>query len=195
MYSYKMSIIDLCNKYGAIDTSFGTDKNTVHSYGTTYDRILTPFKDTAQNVLEIGFDSGASLQVYSEYFTNANIYGIDIRDNCKPEYKLNPKVQMVFGDAKDASIVNHYKTNFDVIIEDASHLPRDQIQHFIDFSDKVADGGIYIIEDVDGHHLSFLRDTLQTISDMKGFTMEVIDLRNIKGRFDDIIFVFRRNTA
>lgn len=189
-----MSIFDLCNKYGSVDTSFGTDKNTSHSYANTYDRILAPFKVTAQNVLEIGFDSGASLQVYSEYFTNANIYGIDIRDNCKPEFKVNPKIQMVFGDAKDTSIVNHYKTDFDVIIEDASHLSADQIQHFIDFSDKVVHGGIYIIEDVAEQNMPYLRDTLGTLADMKGFTMEIVDLRNVKGRFDDIMFVFRRST-
>ena len=90
-----MAFIHLLDKYGSINTSYGTDKNTSHSYGPVYEKIFSPIKDSTKSILEIGFDSGISLQVYSEYFQNATIYGIDICDNCMPEIKKNDDIIVV----------------------------------------------------------------------------------------------------
>ena len=61
---------EILKKYENINTSFGTDKNTTHSYGNIYENKFEKYKHSASKILEIGFDSGASLQVYSEYFKN-----------------------------------------------------------------------------------------------------------------------------
>ena len=55
-----------------------TDKNTVHSYLPLYNNLLKSKKDTAKNVLEVGIFNGGSIKLWSDYFTNANVYGLDI---------------------------------------------------------------------------------------------------------------------
>lgn len=187
-----MAFCNLLVKYSSVDTSYGTDKNTTHSYGAVYDTLFAPYKDTATRLLEIGFDSGASLQVYSEYFTNATIYGIDIRDNCQSQYKQNPRIQMYFGDATASESIGAFEGPFDIIVEDGSHTLEHQIQHFKDYSSKVKIGGLYIIEDVHENNLDALNAALNTYATQGGFTVEIMDLRHMKGRFDDILFVFRR---
>jgi trans-aconitate methyltransferase len=187
-----MAFVELANKYGTIDTGKGTDKNTSHSYGPIYESIFSPIKSTATTILEVGFDSGKSLQLYSEYFTNATIYGIDIRDNCLEDVKQIKNIHMVFGDAKSSSIINHFNKKYDVIIEDASHELEDQICHFKDYCDFVLPNGYYIIEDVREGHANELKTALEPVAISKGFVFEILDLRSIKNRSDDILFVFKR---
>jgi hypothetical protein len=52
-----MAFINLLDKYGSINTSYGTDKNTSHSYGSVYEKIFSPIKESTESILEIGFDS------------------------------------------------------------------------------------------------------------------------------------------
>lgn len=188
-----MSLSNLLDKYGSRDCSYGTDKNTTHSYGPVYEEIFSSYKNTASSILEVGFASGISLQVYSEYFVNANIYGIDIVDICMKSVKSNNRVHMVFGDATLPSIINHFNKKYDIIIEDGSHMLNHQICHFRDYSDFVLEGGYYIIEDVAGQNMDVLKTTLQPLAISKGFSLEIRDLRHIKNRFDDILFIFKKN--
>jgi hypothetical protein len=184
---------DILTKYEAVNTEYGTDKNTTHSYGPVYDDLFLKYKNTSDNILEIGISGGHSLLAYADYFQNATIHGLDIQDICSPFVKVNPRVKLQFGDAKADRIISLYNNmKFDIIIEDASHEPADQIQHFMDFHKFVNPGGIYIIEDVVHHNVSLLRNALETYSVSQGFTMDILDLRYIKNRFDDVLFVFRR---
>jgi hypothetical protein len=57
-----------------------TDKNTTHSYLPLYQKLLVGKKETAKNVLEIGVCGGGSIKMWSEFFTNAIIHGLDISD-------------------------------------------------------------------------------------------------------------------
>jgi cephalosporin hydroxylase len=190
-----MAFIQLLDKYGSINTSYGTDKNTSHSYGHVYEKIFSQIKESTESILEIGFDSGTSLKVYSEYFQNAVIYGIDIRDNCIPEIKKNPRINMIFGNAKASNIINYYNKTYDIIVEDASHLLDDQVCHFKDYSDFVKPGGYYIIEDVHQDNLKMLIDVLEPIGQYKEFTLTVEDLRKKKNRFDDILLIFKKKSV
>ena len=186
------TFVDIVKKYSSIDTTYGTDKNTSHSYGPVYETIFREFRTNKKNILEIGFDSGASLQVYSEYFYNSEIYGIDIIDHCLPYIKQNKHIHLLFGDAKNKNTVNYYNKQYNIIIEDASHLLEDQITHFKDYNEFVSLGGLYIIEDVHEQNLHLLKNELEPLSISKGFTLKIIDLRHIKHRFDDILFVFTK---
>ena len=58
-----------------------TDKNTLHSYLGLYQELLVSKKDTAKNVLEIGIRDGGSIKLWSDFFVNANVYGLDIMSN------------------------------------------------------------------------------------------------------------------
>ena len=88
--------------------------------------------------------------------------------------------------------ITYFNTRYDIIIEDASHKLEDQIQHFKDFSSLINPGGIYVIEDVPESAMIQLKNETEAYGNLQGFTLVIHDLRNIKNRFDDILFIFRR---
>ncbi len=55
-----------------------TDPDTTHSYLPLYERLLNSKKETAKNTVGIGIECGGRIKLWSDYFTNANVYGIDI---------------------------------------------------------------------------------------------------------------------
>lgn len=83
----------------------------------------------------------------------------------------------------------------DVLIEDGSHSVPDQIKSFEVWADKIKPGGMYIVEDVDGHYLPEVKHWLEKICVAKGFSSTWYDLRNIKNRYDDILGVFIKTTV
>jgi predicted O-methyltransferase YrrM len=184
---------DILKKYSAIDTRYGTDKMTSHSYEGVYNELFSNYTNKNINLLEIGFDGGFSLLAYYEYFKNGTIYGIDIQDNRTDEVKSNEKLNITIGDAKQQEIIDKHSIGFDIIIEDASHLLEDQIQHFKDYSKYVNSGGLYIIEDVNQMNYEKVLDETKNIAYSNGFRCQVYDLRHIKYRFDDILIVFFKN--
>ncbi len=188
------SLNEIFQKYSAINTHYGTDKITSHSYGGVYETLFDKFRKTCR-ILEVGFDGGASLLAYADYFSNATIYGIDIEDNLLPSVKQHPRIQTYIGDATKQETVNHFSLTYDIIIEDASHLLHHQVQHFHDFSPFVNPGGLYIIEDVAEQNLEALKEHVCPFAESTGFDFHLYDLRPIKGRFDDILFVFQKRYA
>jgi hypothetical protein len=52
------SLIDILEKYQDENTTFGTDKNSTHSYGQIYEMIFNPIRNNTINILEIGYDGG-----------------------------------------------------------------------------------------------------------------------------------------
>lgn len=184
------SFEETLKKYEAVDTKKGTDKNTSHSYGSVYSALFKDLKEKPINLLEIGFDCGASLLAYADYFKYGSIHGLDIEDHRLQEVKEHPRIRTHIGDAlKDKNI---YKLQYDLIIEDASHEVHHQIQHFFDFAPYVKPGGLYIIEDVNQVHFQTLVNSIGNHAASLGFSLDFKDLRNIKQRFDDILIVLKR---
>lgn len=183
---------DILKKYSAFDTSEGSDKITSHSYEIVYNSLFSKYRVSCSNLLEIGFDGGFALKAYSEYFTNSNIYGIDIKDNRSIIIKNDSNIKVYIGDACSNDAINAFGVMYDIIVEDASHLPEHQIQHFRDYNKLVNKGGIYIIEDIHENCFKRVYDETKKIAEENGFKIELYDLRYIKSRFDDIIIVFTK---
>lgn len=181
---------DILKRYEATNTSLGSDKCTTHSYGEVYNNIFDNYKNTTGNILEIGISGGFGLCAYTDYFQNAQIYGIDIEDICTTKIKNHERVHLYFGDACNPQTIQHFNVMYDIIVEDASHRPEHQIQHFKDYCNFVNKGGVYIIEDIDQNYKDILYDELSKVADMNGFSMHFADLRMHKGRYDDILFIF-----
>ncbi len=187
-----MSFVDCLKPYEAVNTDKGTDKNTTHSYGPVYDQLFQPHKESAKRILEVGVSGGFGLLAYADYFQHAEIFGLDISDNCASSVKAHPRVHLTFGNALDSAVVRSVEGPFDIIIEDASHFPDHQVRHFYDFAPKVNPGGLYIIEDINQDNLDWIRRQVTGPAEHMGFTLEWMDLRSIKGRYDDILMVARR---
>jgi hypothetical protein len=170
-----------------------TDKNTVHSYLQLYQNLLVCKKETAKNVLEIGICNGGSIKLWSDFFINAKVFGLDIMNinNVWDVIKNNENIILYTSiDAYNKDFVdNHFiKQNikFDFMLDDGPHSLESMKQFIKLYSQLMTDDGILIIEDVQ----SF--DWIDTLKDevpahLKQF-IKVYDLRKNKNRYDDIVF-------
>lgn len=185
------------------DNLQGTDKTTLHAYGPIYDELFHPRKDQVRNVLEIGVLSGASLVNLANFFPQANILGIDI-DLKNVRYGMdNPRITMIECDATKVEYLTTKPSlgfplslitlaGFDIVIDDGSHAPEDMVASFVMWSSKVKSGGLYVIEDVTEDALRICRPIFELLATKERMSFKVLDLRHIKGRFDDIMMIFER---
>lgn len=123
-----------------------TDKATHHQYTTFYEEHLP---ERVGSLLEIGVMDGASLRVWRDHYPGAEIVGVDI-------VKRNPVegCTVLHGDATDPEfIAEHLHREWDVIIDDGSHMTMDQQMTFVSLWPMVKKGGCYVLEDL---HTSFI---------------------------------------
>ena len=170
-----------------------TDKNTDHSYLPLYHQLLIKKKETAKNVLEIGIYDGGSIKLWNDFFTNANVYGLDIRhiDTVWEDIKNNEKI--ILHTSIDAYNVEFFINNllnknikFDFMLDDGPHTLQSMVEFIIYYSQIMTDDGILIIEDVQSWDwIDILKNEVP--ENLKEF-IKVYDLRHIKGRHDDIVF-------
>jgi cephalosporin hydroxylase len=175
-----------------------TDKNTIHSYLPLYQNLLISKKETAKNVLEIGIKDGGSIKLWSDFFTNANVYGLDTMhiNDVWEGIKNNKNVTLhTSTDAycNDFFINNLLNKNikFDFMLDDGPHSLESMKQFIKLYSQIMTDDGILIIEDVQ------LWDWIDKLKNevpenLKQF-IKVYDLRPNKDRYDDIVFTIDKS--
>jgi hypothetical protein len=121
-------------------------------YFEIYHRHFQKFIDQPVNVLEVGIFSGGSLGMWRSYFgAQCHIYGVDIQPECLA-YQADA-VTVVIGDQGDRRFWNRFKAEnppLDIIIDDGSHRPADQIVTFEELLPHLNPGGVYLCEDVHG---------------------------------------------
>jgi SAM-dependent methyltransferase len=132
-----------------IGLKFSTDKSSLyHDYLKKYEKYLPFDRRDKIRILEIGVFNGASLKTWAEYFYNSQVIGLDINQECKAleEGPINIEI----GSQSDVNFINwifeKYK-NFDLVIDDGSHLNEDVIFSFSKIFPRLNPGGIYIVED------------------------------------------------
>lgn len=134
-----MSLIEIGKKYPS-------SKN-ISGFIQLYEKYFISLKDSQINILEIGIENGDSLRIWREYFSKANICGIDI---IKKDFKIN-NTEIIQGDQSDKnflkSLIKKYK-NFDIIIDDGSHQAKHIIASFKFLFPYLNNNGLYVIEDL-----------------------------------------------
>lgn len=147
---------------------FGTDK-VQHGFLPIYADLFGP-PAAARAVMEVGVFRGASIQMWRDYFANAQVYGIDaftgIMGNgaklcdgsCIGEPReglYGPRVHLLQVDQANAtamdemvSALSRQGVMLDIIIEDGSHKYRDQQLNMAQLLPIVRPGGLYVIEDL-----------------------------------------------
>ena len=178
------------------DNTYGTDKVTTHSYGDLYDAVCSAYSRSAPlDILELGTYSGAFLHALADFFPCARLAAVDIRLD-RVTYAPTGRMTLVEHDATDPGLVGTLQSKgfdaFDIIIDDASHRPVDQVQTLRLCAPLLKPGGTYVIEDIEGAHAEHVRAAVDDVARALGLQLEWHDLRHVKGRFDDIIAVLRR---
>ena len=187
-----MSLIEL------VDNS-RTDKNTTHSYLDLYEKLLFSKKETAKNILEVGIFDGGSIKLWHDYFQNATIYGLDIKkiSDMWDGIKNNKRIYLGRFDAYDEKFFKTQLLNknikFDMMLDDGPHT-LESMKKFIElYSQIMADDGILIIEDIpEWEWIEIL--TNETPTNLRRF-INSYDLRDVKNRYDDIVFTIDKSNV
>lgn len=141
-----------------------------HSYSPHYYDLLKDGKNTFLNVLEIGIGNnelmrplygekyviGGSLKAFKDFFINANIFGVDIREDV---LFSDERITCFYTDQSNSDelhktinkikkINNDENLNFDLIIDDGSHIVDHMILSVKTLGIYLKSNGIYIIEDI-----------------------------------------------
>jgi hypothetical protein len=177
-----------------------TDKNTTHSYIATYENLFNRLKESAIDILEVGIGdfndkNGGSVKLWLGYFPNAKVYSIDIlpEDRVVDDLKTNSRAVLYTStNAYDPNFVAKEFGNkkFDILIDDGPHS-LDSMLAFINlYAPLLKENAVLVIEDV--QDIEWVRNLSDaTPVELKKY-IEVYDLRNNKGRYDDILFVINR---
>jgi predicted O-methyltransferase YrrM len=145
-----------------IGRKYGTDKVPVLT--EVYERYMTPFRSRPVRILEVGVFFGASLKMWHEYFPFGTVYGIDTfegnqgngshfdgADSFLSQASQYPRMVVQRCDqSKREDLVAFASTirqPFDFILDDGSHLMKDQQQTLAVLWPLLRSGGIYFMED------------------------------------------------
>jgi|HubBroStandDraft_6_1064221.scaffolds.fasta_scaffold382897_2 hypothetical protein len=134
----------------------GGDSDTCHNYTPVYDALFGPRRDQIKHVLEIGINAGSSLRMWKEYFPNAQIVGIDCREECM-KYSEDRILCLLADQNNPLSLCNAMaklgdeRPLFDLIIDDGSHEHDHQSVSLRTLLPFLAPGGYYVVEDLGPH--------------------------------------------
>jgi len=177
-----------------------TDKETFHTYLDTYEKLFNQKKYNKDiNILEIGVQYGGSIKLWRDYFENGKIYGVDICDNSFIQEKsilTDERVTLYLqNNAYDINFINKNLADkkFDFIIDDGPHSLESMIFFANYYIELLKDDGVLIIEDIqDEKWLDVIRNNIK--EEYKQY-VNIVDVRNIKGRYDDLMFIINKSSV
>ncbi|MBZ9566655.1 class I SAM-dependent methyltransferase [Modicisalibacter tunisiensis] len=121
-------------------------------YLDEYERLFAPIRNKPIHLLEIGVQNGGSLEIWGEYFPQAQkIVGCDINPACAQLNYRKPTINVVIGDVnKDDTLAQVFKhaEQYDIVIDDGSHTSQDIIHTFCTLLPHVKQGGLFVAEDL-----------------------------------------------
>ena len=164
------------------------DKKIIaHGYAKIYEKYLKERKDEYLNIIELGSFYGNASAAFYFYFKNSQIYSADIN----PDMYLyrSKRLKNFFTDTSSRTSIekNILSRNieFDLIIEDASHMLKDQIISLFILFKNLKSGGFFIVEEIDfpekredmraGHEFPDLKTILNKIINKEDFNSKYIN--------------------
>jgi cephalosporin hydroxylase len=192
-------IIEILNekKINGWGDKWGTDKASDHSYDKFYDEIFLNFVEKEITLMEIGVQYGGSSLLWYDFFPKAKLVLIDVLDQVQQKVwnemdknRYDYHIMDAFVKENTDKIKHMYPDGFDIIIEDGPHTIESQIYAIQNYTQLLKEGGILIIEDV--QQLEHCKLIMDSIGEIKHSTCELVDLRHIKNRYDDILIVVKK---
>lgn len=148
------------NPYRSMDLTqlaqeFGSDKWRTHRYTPHYERHFAHLRDREIVVLELGIGGyqrkrkgGASLRMWKWFFPRAQVVGVDIRDK---SFVDEDRITTYQGSQTDRGLMRQIVSRFGpptIVIDDGSHRSPHVRKSFRILFPMLADGGLYVIEDL-----------------------------------------------
>jgi hypothetical protein len=159
----------LCDLYGSDKGELRPNGHTYswpsHTYADFYSQLFSHCRNNVKKVFECGLGTnnpnipstmgvfgkpGASLRMWRDYFPNATVYGADID---KDVLFQEERIKTYFVDQLNPATINELwnqvgVADFDFMVDDGLHTFEAGSTLFTHSIDKLAQNGIYIIEDV-----------------------------------------------
>lgn len=150
-------------------------------YFWVYEKHFSVLRDKEFKMLEIGVLNGGSLEMWRYYFPKAKIVGIDINPDCKKHEQLDKDIHIRIGDQTDKEFLQCLEDEFgtfDLILDDGSHHVDHVNKTFQFLFPKLADGGIYLIEDTHAAYWSSHGGSISAPESINNVAKEMIDSIN-----------------
>jgi len=173
----------------------GTDK-AFHAYAPVYSIIDPGIK----SMIEIGVFRGQSIAAWTDIFTKARVYGIDVSVNTSsmpyPVYDTSmfPMVKLIQADATRFNY-NLLNDTFDLVVDDGSHHLEHQIDTWKRLWLLLNPGGYYIIEDVLPENADKFLEQLEYLIGVVGYDpkdkAEVLDTGSDKNEYNRVVKVVK----
>ncbi len=205
------------NDLSLLGEKYGTDKVS-HGFCEVYHELFKDKREEVKNVLEIGVFFGASIKMWKDYFPNAIIHGIDtfegiqgngdkFNDAGRFTYEISDNEELknriklfCFNQSNEHDLISFCNLNeekYDIIIDDGSHLMRDQQITLKYLFPLVKQGGYYIIEDlhssIDNKFYDVKKDYSNTTKKMIEYywktgelVSEYIDMKDLSKNIENI---------
>jgi predicted O-methyltransferase YrrM len=207
--NFKNTKTELCDIGAKYDTDKSSQRQNItdfrhcHPYTIFYNSLFKNNRNDNINIAEIGILDGASLLMWREYFTNANIYGFEYNvnfiNNFKNKFNNDRITLSQINVNHEDSIKNAFNNDllYDIIIEDSTHQFNDQIRVIENTYDKLKPGGIMIIEDIflkykEQDYIDKLQPILHHFQNYYFITLDHKN-RNSTGWNNDKLFVLVKN--
>ena len=154
------------------------------SYIDYYDSLFAPLRNAPISLLEIGVANGGSLETWAEYFhAGKHIVGCDIEPKCGSLVYADPRIKVVIGDANSTpalqSILN-ISPEFDLIIDDGSHVATHILNAFLNYFPLVKPGGLFVIEDTHACYQDGYGGGILNENGPYAFFKKLIDITNFQ---------------
>ncbi len=179
----------------ALAEKYGSDKGPKkHRYTELYDLLFRPFRDSPVTFLEMGLLIGGpehgiaasrethdlpSIRMWMEYFTKADIIGLDISDFSWFEH---PRFRFVQCDMDERANIARAAGEIgaaDIVIDDASHASHHQQNAFLELFPALSSGGLYVIEDLRWQPKTFERPGITKTAELFRVFSETKTFRHV----------------
>jgi cephalosporin hydroxylase len=133
---------------------YGTDKQmkSGHGYTEVYHNLFNSLRLNKMKVMELGVREGWSINMWAEYFPNSEIWCIDNNAEglCPSSFECKRiNFHLCSQDDQIAlSKIHEQSGDYDIIIDDCSHISHLTIASFEIMYPFLKKGGLYIIEDL-----------------------------------------------
>ena len=162
------------------------DKKIIaHGYAKIYEKYLKEYKEKNLNIIELGSFYGNASAAFYFYFKNSQIYSADIN----PDMYLYRSKRLInfFTDTSSRTSIerNILKKDiqFDLIIEDASHMLKDQIISLFILFKNLKSGGFFIVEEIDFPEKREDMRVGQEFPDLKTILNKIINKENFNSKY------------
>jgi hypothetical protein len=179
-------------------SDFKSDKGTTHDYiNGYYSNEFTSKRNDKLKILEIGVHRGTSMKLLREWFINSKIIGIDPFGDGLPEgiaddIRNMGDITIIQDDGYAQNVLDMFEDNsIDYLIDDGPHALDSQLFAIEYWFKKIKAGGTMIIEDI--QNIDRDKEKIDELCFKLGLSYEIIDLRNNKNRYDDVLLIFKKN--